>query len=229
MDNSLISCDKKFVSNLISFDELSELTENGKRHYVTPTGEKYPSVTSVLGSGDKSWLHEWKKRVGEEEANRITLRATTRGTSLHKLCENYIGNKDGFSLNYSPLIINMFKSIQPFINYIEEIYGSEVAVYSHELKTAGRIDVFCKMGGKKIILDFKTSSKRKQEKDIKNYFLQTTAYALAIREIKGIDIPKVVILIAVENDLPQYFIKNTCDYEDEVRETFRNYHSNHRK
>lgn len=224
MINSLLSRDKKIISNAIDFDDLSVVTENGKRYYITPTGEKYPSVTTVLGSQDKAGLDKWRARVGEEEANRISLRATTRGTSLHKLCEDYVGNKDNYDFNYSPLIINMFRSIQPFINYIDEVYGNEVTVYSHELKTAGRIDVFCKMGGKNVILDFKTASKRKQEIYIKNYFLQTTAYALAIREIKGIDIPKVVILIAVENDLPQYFIKNTCDYEDEVRRIFKGYY-----
>ena len=82
------------------------------------------------------------------------------------------------------------------------------------------------MGGKPVILDFKTSSRLKEEKTIENYFLQATTYAMMIRELKGIEVPKLVILIAVENDLPQLFVKNTKDYEEQVIQVFKEYHQN---
>ena len=215
---------KIFEWNEVKFDDLESVTEDGKRYYKTPTGEKYPSVTTVLGSLDKKWLYEWRARVGEEEANRISTRASSRGTQMHLICEKYLQNDDNFWGKAPPLARDMFSSIQKYVDMVEEVYGNEVALYSHELKTAGRIDVFCKMGGKPVILDFKTSSRHKSEKDIKNYFLQTTAYAIMIKELTGIIIPKVVVLIAVEDQTPQYFIKNVKDYEEEVRQVFKNYH-----
>ena len=216
---------KTFEINKVEFHELEAFTENNKRYYTTPTGEKYPSVTTVLGSRDKRWLYEWRKKVGEEEANRISQRASNRGTRLHKICEDYINNKEDFCGKQPPLPVDMFRSIQKYVDYIDEVYGNEIAVYSHELKTAGRIDVFCKMGNKNVILDFKTSSSLKKESEIENYFLQTTTYAMAIKELKGIDVPKIVILIAVEDNEPQFFIKNTRDYIEKVKHVFKQYHN----
>ena len=220
----MVSRSKTFTLNEVEFHELEAFTENNKRYYMTPTGEKYPSVTTVLGSRDKSWLYEWRKKVGEEEANRISQRASNRGTRLHKICEDYICNKEDFCGNQPPLAVDMFRSIQKYVDYIDEVYGNEIAIYSHELKTAGRIDVFCKMGGKNVILDFKTSSRLKTEDEIENYFLQTTTYAMAIKELKGIEVPKIVILIAVEDNEPQFFIKNTSDYVEKVKQVFKEYH-----
>jgi len=224
LKQNLISRSKTFLLNELDFPDLKSFSENGKRFYETPTGEKYPSVTTVLGSRDKKWLYEWRARVGEKEANAISTKASNRGTQLHTICEKYIRNEDDFAGNKPFNVIEMFKSIQKYVDKIEEVYGNEIAVYSHDLKTAGRIDVFCKMGGKPVILDFKTSSRLKEEKTIENYFLQATTYAMMIRELKGIEVPKLVILIAVENELPQLFIKNTKDYEDQVKQVFNEYH-----
>ena len=220
----LVLRSKTFTLNEVEFHELEAFTENNKRYYMTPTGEKYPSVTTVLGSRDKRWLYEWRKKVGEEEANRISQRAANRGTRLHKICEDYIRNKEDFYGKQPPLAVDMFRSIQRYVDYIDEVYGNEIAIYSHELKTAGRIDVFCKMGGKNVILDFKTSSRLKKEDEIENYFLQTTTYAMAIKELKGIEVPKIVILIAVEDNEPQFFIKNTSEYIEKVKHVFKEYH-----
>ena len=204
--------------------KLQQINENGTRYYVTPEGSKYPSITTVLSAYNQKAIFDWRKRVGEEEANRISTRASNRGTQMHLICEKYLQNDEKFWGKAPPLARDMFSSIQKYVDMVEEVYGNEVALYSHELKTAGRIDVFCKMGGKPVILDFKTSSRHKSEKDIKNYFLQTTAYAIMIKELTGIVIPKVVVLIAVEDQTPQYFIKNVKDYEEEVRQVFKNYH-----
>lgn len=208
----------------MEFLKLKSVMENNKRFYMTPTGEKYPSVTTVLGSVvDKKWLYEWRKKVGESEANKISNHASTRGTRLHSMCEKYMLNDESFAEKQMPLTIEMFKSIQKYIDMVEVVYGNEIPLYSHELKTAGTADLFCKIGGKSVILDFKTASRQKNEEDIENYFLQATTYCLMIEELKQIEIPKIVVLIAVEGDKPQFFIKSTSHYKEKVREIFKNY------
>lgn len=214
---------KTFNRQEVEFSELQTVTEDGKRFYLTPDGSKYPSVTTVLGSLNKQWIYEWRARVGEQEANKISTYASTRGTRLHNLCEKYMLNHEDFAEKQMPLTVDMFKSIQKYIDMVDIVYGNEIPLYSHELKTAGRADLFCNIGGKNAILDFKTSSKHKTEEGIESYFLQATTYALMIRELKGIDVPKLVILIAVEGNTPQYFIKSTSSYEEKVRTIFKNY------
>lgn len=208
----------------MEFLELESFIENDRRYYVTPTGEKYPSVTTVLGSiSDKRWLYEWRKKIGEEKANKISNYASTRGTRLHTMCEKYMLNHEDFAEKQMPLTIEMFKSIQKYIDKVDMVYGNEIPLYSHELKTAGRTDLFCRINGKNVILDFKSSSKQKSEEDIENYFLQATTYCLMIEELKQIEVPKIVILIAVEGDSPQFFIKSTSLYKDKVKSIFKSY------
>ena len=140
----------------MEFLELESVMEDNKRFYLTPTGEKYPSVTTVLGSAsDKRWLYEWRKKVGEDRANKISNHAATRGTRLHTMCEKYMLNDESFAEKQMPLTIEMFKSIQKYIDMVEIVYGNEIPLYSHELRTAGRTDLFCQVGGKNVILDFK--------------------------------------------------------------------------
>jgi genome maintenance exonuclease 1 len=215
---------KYFIREELDFIELESYNENNKRFYKTPTGEKYPSVTTVLG-GDKTWLYEWRKQVGEEEANRISRHASTRGTRLHKMCEKYMLNDDNFANKQMPLTIELFKSIQSYIDSVEVVYGNEIPLYSHELRTAGTTDVFCKIDGVNVILDFKTASKPKAEEDIESYFLQATTYGLMVKERFNIEVPKIVILIAIEGSTPQYFIKSSSKYETKVKEIFNTYHS----
>jgi len=214
---------KTFVHELVEFKELETVTEDGKRFYVTPNGN-YPSVTTVLGSLNKKWLYEWRKRVGEEEANRVSARASGRGTRLHSICEKYIMNEEVFCEGQPPFVEDMFKSIQKYIDYVDVIYGSETPVYSNQLKTAGRMDLFCGIRGEKFILDFKTSSRKKSENSITDYFLQCTAYSMMIRELTGIEVPKMIILMAVEDDDPLVFVKKTKDYEEKVKDIFKEYH-----
>jgi len=215
---------KFFQREEMEFLELESFIENDKRFYLTPTGEKYPSVTTVLGSAsDKRWLYEWRKKVGEEKANKISNHAATRGTRLHSMCEKYMLNDESFAEKQMPLTIEMFKSIQKYIDMVDLVYGNEIPLYSHDLKTAGRTDLFCQVGGKNAILDFKTSSRQKDEEDIESYFLQATTYCMMIEELKQIEVPKIIILIAVEGDRPQYFIKSTSSYRDKVRKIFKTY------
>lgn len=222
---NLVTRSKIFDRREIEFTELDSVMEDGKRFYLTPTGEKYPSVTTVLGRLNSKSIMEWRNRIGHEEANKITRQASTRGTRLHNMCEKYMLNHDDFSSKQMPLTIEMFKSIQPYIDSVEVVYGNEIPLYSHTLKTAGRSDLFCRINGVDCILDFKSSSKKKSEEYILNYFLQATCYAMMIEEHKGIHVPKLVVLIAVEGDTPQVFIKKTSDYHEQVRTVFKDYHN----
>ena len=77
---------------ILDYDFQSLPTENidGKRYYITPTGEKYPSVTSVTGLLNKEAIKKWRKKVGEKQANKISTQAARHGTSAHQLFEDYI-------------------------------------------------------------------------------------------------------------------------------------------
>jgi hypothetical protein len=88
---------KKFIHESVLEDiELESINVNGKRFYLTPDGKKYPSITTVLSSYNKKSIYEWRKRVGDKEANKISTKASRSGTKVHKLCENYLNNENIF-------------------------------------------------------------------------------------------------------------------------------------
>ena len=202
--------------------ELNTINENGKRLYVTPDGERYPSVTTVLSDYKKQGIIEWRKRVGEQQANKISTQASRRGTKVHKLCEDYLNNESTFK-GYTPDNVEMFKSIEPILNEIEVVYAQERTLFSHHLKTAGRVDCVGKFRGKPHIIDFKTSNKPKKWEWIDNYFMQGSAYSVMWEEMTGISIPYMAIIIAVADDVPQVFIENRDNWINKFIEVRNNY------
>jgi genome maintenance exonuclease 1 len=201
-----------FTHQTIPFDDLKTVTIDGKRFYQTPEGNTYPSVTSVTGLYNKKEILEWRKRVGEAEANRISTKASSRGTRVHKLCEDYLNNELNTD-RYMPDSVGMFKSIQPIIDqYVDNIYAIEAPLYSDHLKVAGRVDCIAEFDGKLSIIDFKTSGRQKSEDKIQNYFMQCAAYAVMFEERTGIPVPRIAIVIAVDSDHPQVFVKKRNDY-----------------
>lgn len=191
--------------------ELNTETINGKRHYVTPKG-KFPSITSVLGAFPKKALMEWRKRVGEEEASRISRKASTRGTALHLLCEKYLSNEDINKKEFMPDALASFYQFKPLLHNIDNIHKLEVPLYSPRLKVAGRSDCIGEYNGNISIIDFKTSTKEKKEEWIEDYFIQSCFYSLAYWELTGIFAKQIVILITVDDGNPQEFVKDTKDY-----------------
>ena len=141
---------KKFI-HLANRPELSfgmrTENHNGKRHYVTPEGELYPSITTVLGELSKAAIQAWRKRVGEEEANKISGKASRRGTSVHSVCESYIKNEEGFLDKETYNIIELFKTIEPFFERINNVHGVELALYSDHFGIAGRTDLIAEFDG----------------------------------------------------------------------------------
>jgi hypothetical protein len=202
----------KHVGCDIDYD-LETVTIDGKRFYKTPEGLLYPSVTTITSQHGKDKILEWRKRVGEEEANRVSAKASGRGTRVHKLCENYLNNEDDFSRNTMPDALVMFKSIQPLLDqYVNNIHALEVPLYSNHLRVAGRVDCIAEFDGKLAVIDFKTASKPKEEKWILNYFMQCAAYAVMYEERTGIAVPRIVVMIAVDSEKPQIFVKKRDEY-----------------
>lgn len=216
---------KKFKYEFFPQIELKEEYIDSKRHYVTPEGKKYPSVTTVIGdSMDKSGLYEWRQKVGKEEADKITKSAASRGTKVHKICEDYVLGKEDYLKDKMPSSISLFKQIQPYLDEnMTKVYGVEIPLYSDFLQTAGRCDLVCHMHDCYTIVDYKTSSKPKKENWIENYFLQLTTYAMMVEELYKVPISYIIVLIAVEDDNLQFFVKNPKSYKDKVTEIFRNY------
>ena len=177
---------------------------DGTRVYKTPSGLAYPSVTTVTGLHTAKGIAEWRRRVGNEEANRISGKASSRGTRIHGYCEDYLrGNlfeADMFDLE-------MFNSIKPLLDQVDNIHCLEDPLYSDHLQVAGTVDCIAEFQGKLSVIDFKTSSKPKDRDDIHNYFMQTAAYAVAFEERIGIPVGRLVIIMAVDNDDPRWFIE----------------------
>lgn len=195
------------MKNHISYDWAKlerDTNADGKRVYVTPNGNVYPSVTSVTGMHKQAYIEQWRKRVGEEEANRVSKRACDRGTRIHQLCEDYLNNK-----NPEPDIFDfhMFDQLKYWLHDIDNIHCLETPLYSDFLQTAGTVDCIAEFQGKLSVIDFKTSSRIKERDDIHDYFMQTAAYAVMFEERTGIPIGRLVIIMAVEDDDSRVFIE----------------------
>ena len=191
------------------------------RVYETPTGEKYPSVTSVVGLLGKEDIMKWRKAVGEEEANRISSRAARRGTAIHSLCEAYLKNEP---VEPSIFDADTFKCIKPALDEINNIHCLETQLFSHHLRVAGTVDCIAEFQGKLSIIDFKTSKRVKTRDDIHSYFMQTSAYAVMFEEMTGVPVPRLVIIMSVDDmDEPLVFVEKRDTWIEafiDLRETY---------
>ena len=204
------------------FESLPTENVDGKRYYITPTGEKYPSVTSVTGLLSRKGIQEWRKRVGTETANKISTQAARHGTSAHQLFEDYIKN-DNFEEKFKgamPTTQQAFISLEKELNQIGTVHALEAPLYSHELQLAGRVDCIAEYFGNEIsIIDFKTSRKPKERKWIQNYFIQETAYAKMFEELTGKKVHSLITMIAVSDGSSQLFVEQpNSDYVDQLQE-----------
>ena len=209
-----------FDYDYVSVPELRSVTTESGRFYETPDGGGYPSVTTVLGERPEKnrAIMNWRQRVGEETANRISSQAARRGTSVHTLMENYVRDLALPDQKEMPTSLASFRSLQKALDAnLEVVRGLEIGLYSHRLKLAGRCDLVGQWSGKNAIIDFKTSKKLKKEEYIEDYFLQCTAYSIMFEELTGIVTSGIVVLIAVDDyDLPQIFMKNRSQYVDKL-------------
>ena len=206
--------------------ELQDLqTENinGKRHYVTPDGNKYISITSLLSNLSKAGIQKWRERVGEAEANKISTKASRQGTRVHSICEAYIKNRDGYLEGELPHNIEMFQSIEPLLDRINNIHVVEGALWSDHFKLAGRTDLIGEFDNRLSVVDYKTSNKKKTWEMCHQYFMQGAFYAVAYEERTGIPVDTIVIIMAVENEQPLLFIEKRDRWIEPLKEVIYKY------
>ncbi len=173
---------------------------DGVRYYSIPNEDelvKLVSITSVTSHFNKEIFVNWRKKVGNEKADRITKAATVRGTDMHTLTENYLDNKE--LPKVPPISEFLFKIAKPKLNLIDNIYALEGPLYSKQLGIAGTVDCIAEYDGELSIIDFKTSQKPKPREWIEHYFVQAMAYGCMLYEMKNIAVKKLVIIMACEN------------------------------
>lgn len=193
--------------------ELESVTTDQGRFYKVPNGEQYRSVTTVTGIKSRASIAEWRKKVGEEKANQISTRAASRGTKFHDIIEKYLNNSLVESVEMqNPLPYTLFKNVKKNLDRINNIHLLESALYSDYLRLAGRVDCIAEFDGVLSVIDFKTSSKEKEEYQIENYFVQETAYAAMYYERYNIRPEQLVTIISCEDGSSQLFVKKNIGY-----------------
>ena len=209
------------MDNLIELSDLERLQEtmtrvqeDGKRYYQTPEGQKYPSVTTVTGLLSKDHIKLWRKRVGEETANKITKQATTRGTKMHNIFEQYLRAEEPIFFD-NIMESSMFEAVQPVLDEIIPI-ALEAGMYSDSLQMAGQVDCVGVWGDELAIIDFKTSSKPKEEYMADGWFHQMTAYAIMVEELTGEVIDRIVAVVGVDGGYCQVFEADPREYVDKL-------------
>lgn len=203
---------KTFIQH--DFPTLKRIDSDNGRTYQTPTGNAYPSVTSVVGLLKAQQIQEWRNKVGNEEANKVSGRASRRGTAIHSLCEDYLLGKNPTP---NPFDHEMFKSLRPYLDRIDNIHCLETQLYSHHLEVAGTVDCIAEFDGKLHVIDFKTASKPKQRDWIHDYFMQTSAYAVMFEELTGIPVGRLCIIMGVDDHEPLIFQEKRNDWIYEFR------------
>ena len=184
----------------LNLPQLERETIDGVRYYKVPTEEellRLVSITSVTSHFNKEIFVKWRKKVGEAEAERVTKAATSRGTDMHTLVENYLYNKELPPVQ--PLSDFLFKISKTELNRISNIHSLEGSLYSKILGIAGTVDCIAEYNGELAIIDFKTSKKPKPREWIEHYFVQCMAYGCMLYELTGISVKKLVIIMACEN------------------------------
>ena len=130
--------------------------------------------------------------------------------------------KDFFST--SGLYQEAVKIKQPTRDIIKECernnfvpYAQEVALWHPKLKYAGRVDGVGLWNNTLSIIDFKTSKKKKYTSQIKNYYIQATAYAVAHNYLFDTQINNFAIVIGVDDKEPQCFTGQVINFIPELK------------
>ena len=207
----------KHIENFLP--ELTTKSIGRKRYYITPEGNEYPSITTVLSNRGKEGLFEWRKRVGNDVANYISQKAMKRGTAVHHMCEEYLNNVSFIEPDWW---LEKQKNFLPFclfnqlrngvLQRINNIHAQECGLYSDRYGIAGRVDCIAEYNRVLSIIDFKTSTSERNDEYNENYYIQTAAYAEMYEERTGIPTDQIIILVVTEDGVVQEFIKSKQDY-----------------
>ena len=180
---------------------LERETVDGVRYYKVPDADEFVklvSITSVTSFWNREKFAKWRKKVGEDKANEITRKATSRGTDTHTLIEHYLLNEETLP-EVQPISDFLYKIAKPTLNNIDNIHALEGSLYSKQLGVAGTVDCIAEYDGELAVIDFKTSAKPKPRDWIDGYFVQAAAYACMYYELTGISVKKLVIIMTCEN------------------------------
>ena len=203
-----------FVHNEVSVPELSTKNINRKRFYQTPEGKLYPSITTVLQKRKMAGLMEWRKSVGDDVANYIARTAAHRGTKVHHMCEDFLNNnfdEEVHKKNFLPYVL--FGQLKPVLmQKVNNILAQECGLYTDKYRVAGRVDCIAEYNGVPSIIDFKTSTKERNDDWNESYYIQASAYAEMFEERTGIAINQIVILVVTEDGVVQEFVKDKGEY-----------------
>ena len=221
---------KYYTHKPTKLTELTTQTVNFKRFYETPDGKLYPSITTVLSTRNKKGLFEWRKRVGDEVANYVARTSAARGTAVHHMCEDYLNNfpvdlPDKWKEHEKKFLpFCLFKQLEnKVLQKIDNIRSQECALFSNKYRVAGRVDCIAEYDGKLSIIDFKTSTKERNDEWNENYYIQASAYAEMFEEQTGTPIEQIVILVVTEDGAVQEFVKEKYDYIPLLVETIDNF------
>ena len=207
----------------MSLEDICARNVGGKRVYEVGD-QRYPSISTISSFRNRKSIAEWRARVGAEEANKISKRATTAGTTVHSMIEDYLNNElDLEKYDGKHLAKILFTQAKPMLARINNIHFQEAPLYSHEFAIAGRVDCIAEFDNKLSIIDFKTSSKEKKEEWIEGYLVQETGYAKMYEERSGIKVEQIVTLITCQTGDTQVFIKNPDDYVPLLRDYIQEY------
>ena len=209
----------------MSLEDISARNVGGKRVYEIGD-QRYPSISTICSFRNRKSIAEWRARVGAEEANKISKRATTAGTTVHSMIEDYLNNElELEKYDGKHLAKILFTQAKPMLARINNIHFQEAPLYSHEFAIAGRVDCIAEFDDKLSIIDFKTSSKEKKEEWIEGYLVQETGYAKMYEERSGIKVEQIVTLITCQTGDTQVFIKNPDDYVPLLRDYIQEYNN----
>lgn len=223
--------------NKFNYVSLSRTTEKGKRLYNTPDGGRLVSVTTLLeatkSEESKQTLNEWRRRVGDQEANRIAKEASGRGTSMHKHIENWLNGREpnlGTNLVHQQAAKMATVIIETALKpNLTEAWGNEIGMYYPELY-AGTCDLAGIWMGEPAILDFKQSNRPKKREWIEDYFIQVLFYGTAHNKMFGTNINTGVILVCTQACEYQEFVikgKEWTKYEGLMWDRLEQYYKNH--
>ena len=207
----------------INWPELVVHTHKGMRFYETPDGNKYPSITTVLGKqpGKQKGLQAWRQRIGEEQARIVSGKAARRGTAFHNICEDYLNGMEDITHHKEKNFLAwcMFGEMKSHLDEkINKVVLQEQSMYSPKYKVAGRCDFIGVYKDTLAVVDFKTTTTPKKEEWIEDYFIQCSAYASMYEEHTGETIEDIVIMMVAEDGQVQIYEKKAADYLPKLEE-----------
>lgn len=187
----------------VQFDDLpTAYASDGKRYYKTPSDKWYPSVTTFLGHFSRDDIKKWEQRVGVEEAERIRVSSAARGEAVHRMAELYLLGDSNYAAGQMPIFVEKFLEIKPLLDkHVTKVYAVEAPMYSNILRLAGRSDVLCDWDHEPAVLDFKTKDKHHNHSFYQSHFVQEAAYSIMAKEMKGLDLKKLVLIMTFEKEI----------------------------